>query len=178
MSRRRRIGIKAHVASQQKKPVATITAAGVSASTIPRGPFSVGLLPRTFLQLTAQRPADCRALRPDYSAQNHLLGFSRHTRAEINALAETHFGTGSAQSPAHPARQSEQNRVAVFGHRGLHRGVEVKADSKGCAGPAGQPFLAAQILAIGGEKELSLIGQTESLTIAVMCCRDPLLAFV
>src|SRR6516164_8905509 len=56
--------------------------------------------------------------------------------------------------------------------------MQVKAHGKGCAGPPVQPLLAAQILAISGKKKLSRIGQSEALAVAVMCCRDPLLAFV
>src|SRR6516164_784977 len=136
MSRRRRIGISALVASQQKTPVATATAAGKSASAIPHWRTSGKLVPETFLRLAAQRPADCGAFRSDRSAQHNLLGFPRLTRAKINALAETHFGAGGAQPPTRPARQSEQS-CAVLGQRGLHRGMQVKAHGKGCAGPAG-----------------------------------------
>src|SRR6516162_4689360 len=114
MSRRRRIGISAPVASQQKKPVAMATAAGKSTSAIPHRPTSGKLVPDTLLGLAAHRPADCRALRSDRSAQHDLLGLSRLARAKINALAETHFGAGSTQPPAHPARQSEQNRAVVL----------------------------------------------------------------
>src|SRR5271166_1293361 len=113
MSRRRRIGISAPVASQQKKPVATATAAGKSASAIHHWPTFGRLIPEPFLGLAAQRPADCRAFRSDRSAQHHLLGFSNLTRAKINALAETHFAAGGAQPPAHSARQSEQNRAVL-----------------------------------------------------------------
>src|SRR6266567_5038694 len=42
----------------------------------------------------------------------------------------------------------------------------------------GQPVLAAQILAIGGEKQLAGVDQAKALAIAVMRRRDPLLAFV
>src|SRR6516162_11742214 len=136
MPRRRRIGISAPVASQQKTPVATATAAGKSASAIPHRPTCGELVSETFLGLAAKRPADCRAFRSNRAAQNHLLGFSRLTRAKVHALAETYFGAGGAQAPAHPARQSEQNR-AVLGQRGLHRGMQVKAHGKGCALPTG-----------------------------------------
>ena len=54
----------------------------------------------------------------------------------------------------------------------------MKAHCKGCAGPAGQPLFSAQILAIGGEKQLSRISQAEPSTVAVMGRRDPLLALV
>src|SRR6516165_940788 len=123
MCRRCRIGIRAPVASQQKKPVATATVAGKSASAITHWPRDVGLVPDTLLGLAAQRPAHRRAFRPDRPAQHHLLGLSRFTRAKINALAETYFGAGRAQPPAHPTRQSEQNRDAFLGQRGLYRGM-------------------------------------------------------
>src|SRR6516165_10976395 len=97
MSRRRRIGISAPVASQQKTPVATATAAGMSPLPIPHRPTCGELVPETFLGLAAQRPADCRAFRSDRSAQHHLLGFSRLTRAKVHALAETYFCAGGAQ---------------------------------------------------------------------------------
>ena len=65
-----------------------------------------------------------------------------------------------------------------MGERGLYRRVQMKAHGEVCAGPTGQPFFAAQILAIGSEKELPSIAQAEALPISVMRRRDPLLAFV
>src|SRR6516225_8227804 len=114
MFRRRSIGISSPVASQQNKPVAIATAAGRSALAIPRWPTFGKIAPDTLPGLAAQRPADCRALRPHHSAQHHLLCLSRLAGAKINALAETHFGARSAQPPAHPARQSEQNPAIVL----------------------------------------------------------------
>src|SRR5215472_10648382 len=114
MARRRRKGISSLVASQQNTPVAVATAAGNSASAIPRWPISGGLVADTLVGLAAQRPTDGRAIRPDRSAQHHLLGLARFAGAQINALAETHFGAGGTQPPAHPARQPEQHRTVAL----------------------------------------------------------------
>src|SRR6516162_6340565 len=114
MSRRRRKGIRSLVASQQNTPVAVATAAGNSASAIPRWPTCGGLVADTLVGLAAQRPTDGRAIRPDHSTQHHLLGLARLAGAQINALAETHFGADGTQPPAHPARQPEQSRALAL----------------------------------------------------------------
>src|SRR5215831_6850917 len=54
----------------------------------------------------------------------------------------------------------------------------MKAHSESCAGPAGQPFLTPQIVAVGRKKELACIGQAKPGSVAVMGCRDPLLTLV
>src|SRR5437588_7590498 len=53
--------------------------------------------------------------------------------------------------------------------------MQMEAHCEGGAGAAGQPVLAAQIVAIGGEIELAGIGQPELGAIAVMRCGDPLM---
>src|SRR5215831_18405737 len=104
MSRRRRTGINAPVASQQKMAAAIAIAAAKEASAIRLWPSCGQLFPDTLPGLATQRPADGGALRPDGPAQHHLLGLSRLTGAKVNAFAKAHFGAGGAQPPAHPAR--------------------------------------------------------------------------
>src|SRR6516225_4048271 len=56
--------------------------------------------------------------------------------------------------------------------------MQVKAHGKSCAGPPGQPLLAPEILAVGGQEKLARVGQSEPPAISVMGCGNPLLAFV
>src|SRR5713226_2943768 len=76
-ARRRRIEISAPVAIQHKRPVAIATTTGDNASAIRRWLTSGGLIRDGFLGLAAKCPTHCGALRPDRSAQHHLLGLPR-----------------------------------------------------------------------------------------------------
>src|SRR6185437_7277178 len=126
------------------------------------------------LRFAPQRPFDRGAGCPDMAVEHHLLRFPELAAAEIDALGQAHHRALRAQAPADAAGEAQQHRAAVLGERSLHLRVEMEADGEALTRFAGDAVLAAQILAIAREEELTRMGDAEGRLIAVMTRRDPL----
>src|SRR5581483_3991699 len=114
----------------------------------------------------------------DMPVEHHLLRFPAFAAAQIDAFAEAHHRALRAEPKARAARQAQQHGAALLRQRRLHQRMEMEADGKSLARAPGEAVLAAQILAIGGEKELARMGKPEGRLVAVMARLEPLRAFI
>src|SRR5665213_1447499 len=133
------------------------------------------------LGLALQRPFHRCPARADMALQHDLPRLAQPAVAEIDALRQVEHGARRLEAEEGAARQLQQHGVAFLRGRGLHVGMKVKADDEAAgfqrrAAGAGQPVLAAQILAVGGQVNLALVAQAEDSLIAVMAAGDVLVA--
>src|SRR5665213_545981 len=133
------------------------------------------------LGLALQRPFHRCAARADMALQHDLPRLAQPAVAEIDALRQVEHRARRLEAEEGAARQLQQHGVAFLRGRGLHVGMKVKADDEAAgfqrrAAGAGQPVLAAQILAVGGQVNLALVAQAEDSLIAVMAAGDVLVA--
>src|ERR1700677_3450116 len=118
--------------------------------------------------LALDRPADAGAVGADMAVEQDLLSLLRRARAGIDSLAHAEHPALRAQSPLAAVRQQQDDRVALGLQRRRDGGMEVEAHDEAAAGSAGERILAAEIVAVSGEKKLPPMGQTEFRLVAVM----------